>query len=84
MTMRRVMALAVLVALVWARPGFAQSQAINGTIEGTVTDGQGGVPTEEGMERYIRMGVRFVLSGADFSFMMTGATARATALRRLE
>ena len=44
----------------------------------------GGVPTEEGMERYIRMGVRFVLSGADFSFMMTGAIARATALRRLD
>jgi 4-hydroxy-2-oxoheptanedioate aldolase len=46
--------------------------------------GMGGVPTEEGMERYIRMGVRFVLSGADFSFMMTGAIARATALRQLD
>ena len=43
MTMRRVMALTLLVALVWAQPGFAQSQAINGTIEGTVNDGQGGV-----------------------------------------
>jgi carboxypeptidase family protein len=43
MMMRRVARLAMLIALVWARPGFAQSQAINGTIEGTVTDGQGGV-----------------------------------------
>jgi hypothetical protein len=44
----------------------------------------GGVPTEQGMARYIRMGVRFILSGADFSFMMAGAIARATAMRRLE
>ena len=46
--------------------------------------GMGGVPTEEGMVRYIGMGAQFILSGADFSFMMTGAIARATALRRLE
>ena len=46
--------------------------------------GMGGVPTEDGMARYIRMGVRFVLSGADLSFMMAGATARASALRRLD
>jgi 4-hydroxy-2-oxoheptanedioate aldolase len=46
--------------------------------------GMGGVPTEDGMARYIRMGARFVLSGADFSFMMAGATARAAALRRLD
>jgi 2-keto-3-deoxy-L-rhamnonate aldolase RhmA len=46
--------------------------------------GMGGVPTEDGMARYIGMGARFILSGADFSFMMTGAIARAGALRRLE
>jgi 2-keto-3-deoxy-L-rhamnonate aldolase RhmA len=46
--------------------------------------GMGGVPTEDGMARYIGMGVRFILAGADFSFMMTGAIARAAALRRLE
>jgi len=46
--------------------------------------GMGGVPTEDGMARYIRMGTRFVLSGADLSFMMAGATARAAALRRLD
>jgi 2-keto-3-deoxy-L-rhamnonate aldolase RhmA len=44
----------------------------------------GGVPTEDGMARYIHMGARFVLSGADLSFMMAGATARAAALRRLD
>ena len=46
--------------------------------------GMGGVPTEDGMARYIHMGARFVLSGADLSFMMAGATARAAALRRLD
>ncbi len=34
---------AVLLSLVLASPGFAQSQAINGTIEGTVVDDEGGV-----------------------------------------
>jgi 2-keto-3-deoxy-L-rhamnonate aldolase RhmA len=37
--------------------------------------GMGGVPTEDGMARYIRMGARFVVR-RDFSFMMAGATAR--------
>jgi 4-hydroxy-2-oxoheptanedioate aldolase len=46
--------------------------------------GMGGVPSEDGMARYIAMGARFVLAGADFSFMMAGATARAAALRRLD
>jgi 4-hydroxy-2-oxoheptanedioate aldolase len=46
--------------------------------------GMGGVPTEDGMARYIAMGVQFVLAGSDFSFLMAGASARATALRKLE
>lgn len=46
--------------------------------------GMGGVPTEAGMAQYINMGVQFILSGADFSFMMAGAIARANALRGLE
>ncbi len=45
--------------------------------------GMGGVPTEDGMAPYIAMGVRFVLSGADFGFMMAGATARAAGMRRI-
>ncbi len=46
--------------------------------------GMGGVPTEAGMAEYIRMGVRFVLAGADFAFMMAGATARAGAMRAID
>jgi 2-keto-3-deoxy-L-rhamnonate aldolase RhmA len=46
--------------------------------------GSGGVPTEEGMAQYVRMGVRFLLSGADFAFMMAAGTARAKALRALD
>jgi 4-hydroxy-2-oxoheptanedioate aldolase len=46
--------------------------------------GMGGVPTEAGMARYIGMGVRFVLAGADFGFLMAGATARAAAMREIQ
>lgn len=42
MTARRLMALLLLLSAV-ATPAFGQSQAINGTIEGTVRDAQGGV-----------------------------------------
>ena len=45
--------------------------------------GMGGVPTEEGMAAYVKMGVRFVLAGADFGFMMAGAVARAQAMRAM-
>src|SRR5262245_52162961 len=41
MTTRRVAVLLLLVASLWARPAFGQSQAINGTIEGTITDAGG-------------------------------------------
>ncbi len=43
MTMRRLFALLVMVLVAGASPAFGQSQAINGTIEGTVRDAQGGV-----------------------------------------
>jgi hypothetical protein len=33
------------------------------------------------MRKYIGMGMQFILSGSDFSFMMAGATARAGFLR---
>ena len=43
MTTRRAVAAWILALCVWASPAFGQSQAINGTIEGTVKDGQAGV-----------------------------------------
>lgn len=43
MMTRRTLALWVVALSVWAGPAFGQSQAINGTIEGTVKDAQGGV-----------------------------------------
>ena len=43
MTTRRAMAVWILALCVWASPAFGQSQAINGTIEGTVKDGEAGV-----------------------------------------
>jgi 2-keto-3-deoxy-L-rhamnonate aldolase RhmA len=45
--------------------------------------GMGGIYTETTMARYIAMGARFNLSGADGAFMQAGATGRAAALRRL-
>jgi hypothetical protein len=43
MTTRRAVAVWILALCVWASPASGQSQAINGTIEGTVKDAQGGV-----------------------------------------
>lgn len=40
---RRVLAFLLVALVAWAGPAFGQSQAINGTIEGTVKDAQGGV-----------------------------------------
>jgi 2-keto-3-deoxy-L-rhamnonate aldolase RhmA len=36
------------------------------------------------MDRYIRMGMRFVLSGNDLAFLMAGARERATVLRSIK
>jgi 4-hydroxy-2-oxoheptanedioate aldolase len=41
----------------------------------------GGVYNPPVMERYIRMGMRMILSGNDFAFMMESARARSTFLR---
>jgi 4-hydroxy-2-oxoheptanedioate aldolase len=46
--------------------------------------GMGGVGTEDAMARYIKKGVRFVLSGNDLNLLMAAATSRATALRGKE
>jgi 2-keto-3-deoxy-L-rhamnonate aldolase RhmA len=46
--------------------------------------GMGGVYTPDLMKKYIAMGMQFILSGADLSFMMAAARERATLLRGLE
>jgi 2-keto-3-deoxy-L-rhamnonate aldolase RhmA len=45
--------------------------------------GMGGVYDPKLMERYIRMGMRFVLSGNDLAFLMAGARERAAMLRAI-
>lgn len=46
--------------------------------------GMGGVYTDSGFTRYIGMGVRFILAGADFGFVLAGGMARTASLRGLE
>src|SRR5262245_9400491 len=46
--------------------------------------GMGGVYEPRVMERYVAMGMRFILSGSDLSFIMAGARARSTALRAVK
>ena len=46
--------------------------------------GMGGVYEPKLMEKYIGMGMRFILSGSDLSFMMAGARARAELLRAVK
>ena len=45
------------------------------------TPGMGGVYNEELMSEYIKMGMRFILSGSDLSFMMQKASQRSNKLR---
>jgi 2-keto-3-deoxy-L-rhamnonate aldolase RhmA len=45
--------------------------------------GMGGVYEPKIMEKYIRMGMRFILSGSDASFVIAGARARAKALSEI-
>ena len=45
------------------------------------TPGMGGVYNEELMSEYIKMGMRFILSGSDLSFMMQSASRRSDKLR---
>jgi 4-hydroxy-2-oxoheptanedioate aldolase len=45
--------------------------------------GMGGVYSDEGLRRYIGLGVRMVLAGSDLSFLMAAALARAKSLRAL-
>lgn len=46
--------------------------------------GMGGIYDEPLMQRYIRMGARFLLSGADLAFMTASANARSRFLRGIE
>ncbi|MEO1490910.1 MAG: aldolase/citrate lyase family protein [Pseudomonadota bacterium] len=45
--------------------------------------GMGGVYAPALMEKYIGMGMRMILAGSEFSFMMSGATQQAQAVRAL-
>ena len=46
--------------------------------------GMGGVYEPKLMEKYIGMGMRFILGGSDLSFLMAGARARADVLRAVK
>ena len=46
--------------------------------------GMGGVYDVENSRRYVAMGAQFILSGADHSYIMTGAKARTDFLRTIE
>ncbi len=48
------------------------------------TPGMGGVYNEELMLEYIRMGMKFILSGSDLSFMMSSAKQRSENLRSFQ
>ncbi|MBI4081812.1 MAG: aldolase [Candidatus Lambdaproteobacteria bacterium] len=45
--------------------------------------GMGGIYDHPTMEKYIRMGARFILSGSDLAFLMAGAQARTDFLRAI-
>lgn len=46
--------------------------------------GMGGVYDQPLMQKYIAMGMRFILSGSDLSFLMAGASSRAAFLRSVK
>jgi 2-keto-3-deoxy-L-rhamnonate aldolase RhmA len=46
--------------------------------------GMGGIYDHPTMQKYIGLGARFILSGSDFSFVMSGANARSAFLRGLK
>jgi 2-keto-3-deoxy-L-rhamnonate aldolase RhmA len=46
--------------------------------------GMGGIYDDKLMQRYIDMGVRFVLAGGDLGFLMDGAAKRAALLRKIQ
>jgi 2-keto-3-deoxy-L-rhamnonate aldolase RhmA len=46
--------------------------------------GMGGVYTDSGFKLYVGLGVKFILAGADFGFVLAGGMARTASLRGLE
>ena len=46
--------------------------------------GMGGVYTDEGLTKYIGMGIKMILAGNDMPFLMQAATAREKHLRGLK
>lgn len=66
-----------------AKVGAAYERMIAACRKHAKHPGMGGIYAEDIMERYIRMGCRFNLAGADQSFMMAGAQARSAALGRM-
>ncbi|MEM9140643.1 MAG: aldolase/citrate lyase family protein [Pseudomonadota bacterium] len=46
--------------------------------------GMGGVYAPDAMQKYVDMGMRLILAGSEFSFMMQGARAQAQAVRALK
>ena len=59
----------------------AYSKVIEACKKYEKTPGMGGVYNEELMSEYIKMGMRFILSGSDLSFMMQSASQRSNKLR---
>ncbi len=56
-------------------------KVINACNKNKIMPGMGGVYTEDLMCKYIAMGMRFILSGSDLSFMMSSAKERSENLR---
>ena len=59
----------------------AYSEVIKACKKHEKTPGMGGVYNEELMSEYINMGMKFILSGSDLSFMMQSALQRSNKLR---
>ena len=59
----------------------AYSKVIEACKKYRKTPGMGGVYNEELMSEYIGMGMKFILSGSDLSFMMQSASQRSNKLR---
>ena len=61
---------------------FSFEKVIQACNTNNITPGMGGVYTEDLMNEYIKMGMRFVLSGSDLSFMMSAAKNRSDNLKK--
>ena len=59
----------------------AYKKVIDACEKNNIVPGMGGVYTEDLMYEYISMGMRFILSGSDLSFMMSGAKIRSDNLK---